>query len=145
MNKIAVRGWVEVTVTRAGGGAEFYIGSNIVVNAGKQLIADRLGGIAVNAVTHAALGSSTQVVAEADTILIGTEHERVAGVITITANEFKLSATFGAGIVVPVTVGEFGLFNAAAGGTMLARFVTPEINIAADDTIDMVWTIQFGD
>ena len=67
------------------------------------------------------------------------------GVITVTANEFKLAANFGAGIAVPVTIGEFGLFNAAAGGTMLARFVVPEISLAADDVIDMIWTIQFGD
>ena len=142
---INVRGYVAIIVKRANGPDESYFGPNVVVNAGKQLMSERLAGVAVNAVTHIAVGESIQVADETDTTLIGTEHERLAGTLVVTANEFKISVTMGASIVFPVTIGEFGIFNNSVAGTMLARFVIPAISLADDDTIDVVWTIQFGD
>lgn len=145
MTKIRVVGKVVATVIRVNGEKEFFIGSNVVVNAGKELISQRLGGVAVNPVTHVAAGSSIQVADETDTALIGTEHERIVGTITVTNNEFKIAATLGAGIGIPVTIGEFGIFNNAVAGAMLARFVVPEISFTVGDSIAIVWTIQFGD
>lgn len=145
MEKISMKGSVDIAVRRASGEVEYFSGRNLVVDSGKNLMASRLAGGSKNPVSHIAVGSSSQISQETNTALVGTEHERVAGTVTVSDNTFTIAGTFGAGIFSDVTVGEVGLFNAASSGDMLARFTIPVINLAANDTIDISWSIQFGD
>lgn len=145
MEKISMTGRVKIDITRADGTLESVEGKNLVVESGKNLMASRLAGASKAAVSHIAVGSSSQIATEMDAALIGTEHERVAGTVTVTDNTFTITGTFGTAIVSDVTIGEVGLFNASSAGDMLARFTVPTINFAANDTAIISWSIQFGD
>lgn len=146
-DKINITGSVKIEVKHDGKVVNLIKGRNLVVNTGKALIASRLRDATDAAVSHMACGDSSQLPAEGDTALVGTEHERVAGTVTVTNNVISVAATFGAGITGTVTMAEYALFNAGVAGDMLARFTTSpqSLNNTAGDTFDVTWTLQFGD
>ena len=114
-----------------------------MTTAGATLAANLLQG-GGTAISHMALGSDNTTPTLSDTALIGTEHERVAGSFGLAANEITMTASFGTGITGTVTVGEFGIFNAASGGTLFARFVTPAVEISSTDTLAVIWKLYLG-
>lgn len=118
-------------------------GSNIVVAAGKALIALRLDDQGSKP-THMAFGSGTAPAVDGDTVL-GTELQRIVFVpapsITLNAITYKtLFTSSGA-----QTASEFGIFNAATAGTLLARWLASTPAIMADtDTLDVTWILTVG-
>lgn len=118
-------------------------GHNLIVNAGKALMASLLSGASSTIPTYMAVGSSATAPAVTDTAL-GTELARVAfssntpsgAIVTYVAN-------FGVGVGTG-TIQEAGLFSASTGGTMLSRSTSISVTKAAGDTLQITWTITFS-
>lgn len=141
---ISVDGFVEGYIKRKSGLLEPFGGKNLVVTTGKNLIVSRLAASSANPVTYMGIGTSATPAALADTSLLGTELERKAATNNSSGNLFSLQTTFGAGILFDTDFAEFGLFNAAAGGTMLCRFVIASRTFTVGDTVLVNWSLQFG-
>jgi hypothetical protein len=113
---------------------------NLVVNAGLDYIASRMKDATATAMSHMAVGSGTTAAAAGDTAL-GGELGRVALTsTTVTDNAVAYVATFGAGTGTGA-VTEAGILNGASGGDMLCRTVFDVVNKAADDTLQITWTV----
>ena len=113
---------------------------NLVVDSGLDFIASRMKDTTDAAMSHMAIGSGTAAAAAGDTAL-GTELGRVALTsTTVTNNEVAYVATFGAGTGTGA-VTEAGLLNASSNGDMLCRTVFSVVNKAADDSLQITWTI----
>lgn len=120
-------------------------GHNLVVLAGRNLVRDLLKNEAPAGLTHFALGSGSTAVADGNTALV-TEVLRdsitqyTAGSSTLLL-KYYLSTTMLNG----TTIREAGLFNAASGPTMFARYVlaTP---IVKDNTIAVtfLWLVTIA-
>jgi hypothetical protein len=116
---------------------------NLVVDAGKAYIASRICGVAMNAISHVAIGSGTTAAAAGQTALV-TETARVAiSSATPVANVATYIATVPAGTGTGA-VEEVGLFNAAAAGTMVARALTGSITKPAGLGLQFTWTITIS-
>lgn len=118
---------------------------NIVVTVGKNWIAQLMGGQAPTLMAQMAIGSSNTAAASADTQL-GNQLARVALTsTTVSNNTVTYSATFNAGIgntgSSDALVYEAGIFNAAAGGTLLAHTVFGLITKDVNMVITINWTI----
>lgn len=121
---------------------------NLVVNAGLAFITSRMIGVASAVMSHMGLGSGTTAAAATQTALV-TQLGRVAldsqaQVTTTVANDsVQYIATFPAATATGA-VTEAALFNAASGGTMLARTVFPVVNKGAADSITVTWKITLS-
>lgn len=117
---------------------------NLVVTDGKTLCTQLIADEAVTAPSHIAMGSDGQAVLEGMTDLQGIEHERQAVVTTRIGNQLKYATTLGTTIGADVVVNEFGIFNAASAGTMLARFLSQQFTMGVGDLLDVNWTLTVG-
>ena len=79
------------------------------------------------------------------TALQGTEHERETTAVSYVSNQLTYTTVFGSAISSDVLVGEFGIFNAASGGTLLCRFIVDEFTMLATDIITVEWALQVGE
>lgn len=118
---------------------------NLVVTAGKNWIAQRMQGTSLGVMTHMAVGTGTTAAAVGNTALV-TEVSRVAlttsgGVVAAAVITF--AATYAAGVATAALT-EAGIFNAASGGTMLARTVFSVINKAAADSMTISWDVTIS-
>lgn len=121
-------------------------GPNLVVGAGKALMASLLAQESIAFPSHVAIGSNGTQADEGQTALVGTEHQRVE--ITSQSalqNEWTISATIPAsGRIANVAVAEFGIFNAAVGGVMLARFIINGVTLQPTGSFILKWTLTVG-
>lgn len=118
--------------------------ANLVVTAGKNLIAAWLAGEAPTNPTHFAIGTDATAAAAGDTALIGTELARVTFTSsTRSTNTIPYVGTFAAGVGTG-TIEEAGIFNAASAGTMLCRFLTGTFDKGASDSLEITWTLTVG-
>lgn len=125
--------------------------NNIVVNTGLEYIASRMGGDSAGIMSHMAIGSdSDETNPELYTDLGAALGPRAAITSSQTVdpgtginNAIQYNATWFAGESTGAVV-EAGVFNAATGGTMLARTVFPVINKEADDVLAIEWTITIN-
>ena len=140
-DSIKVTGELKITVTNPNGNVtQETIIPNLVVTAGKNLIAPRLKDTTDAAMSHMAIGTGSTAAAANNTAL-GTEAGRVALTsTTVTANAVAYVATFGAGTGTGA-ITEAGLFNASSSGDMLCRTVFSVINKGAADTLGITWTV----
>lgn len=140
-DSIKLTGELRITVTNPEGNVKHEtVIPNLVVTAGKNLIASRLKDTTDGAMSHMAIGTGTTAAAAGDTTL-GTEAGRVALTsTTVTNNAVAYVATFGAGTGTGA-ITEAGLFNASSSGTMLCRTVFSVINKGAADTLGITWTV----
>lgn len=119
--------------------------NNLVVTAGKELVAANLQAGSPVAVTHMAVGTGTTAAANGDTALeteldrnaLSTSGGTVAGAVV--TYEAVWSPGDGTGALT-----EAGLLTAPTGGTMLARTVFPVVNKGADDTVTIVWDVTIS-
>ena len=143
-------GHVTVRVIRADGTIEEEDFHNLVVNAGKSVIAGLIGGLNTSAFTYVAIGTGTTAEAVGDTAL---EHEvkrkqATASQTTtsVTNDTLNLDVTFSSadGLTGTTAVTEYGIFDAATGGNMLARVVKAAKNMDWDagDQLQVIWTVQ---
>lgn len=143
-DKLPVKGKLDIILRNADGVVveERHI-SNLVVSVGKNFITSRMKDGTATAMTHMAVGTGNTAESTSDTTL-DSEAARVALTSsTVTANAIAYVATFPAGTGTAALV-EAGLFNAASGGTMLARTTYSVINKGAADTLTVTWTITVG-
>lgn len=112
---------------------------NLLVNAGKNLLAQRLGSNGVNAVSHCAVGTSSTAAAAGDTAL-GGEVARVAldGPSYPGTGQIRWTCTFGATVGNGQTWKEVGLLNATSAGTLVNRFVLAVANQVTKNTSTIV-------
>lgn len=122
---------------------------NLVVTTGVNYIADRMADAAESAMSHMAVGSTSQAAAASDTTLDPAnsgagEEARVALDSTTQTNEDVVYiATFGAGTGT-ATLTEAGIFNAASGGTMLCRTTFGSITKGSSDSLEITWTVSIS-
>lgn len=121
-------------------------GRNLIVETGRNLYASIIAST-MNRPSHFAIGSSAVDTLDNMTSLQGTEHQRVAfGSTGLSGNTVAYDGEFGPGLgSTQLEVAEFGLFNAASGGIMLARFTTSPFFMNQDYTLNVVWTVNVGD
>ena len=113
---------------------------NLVVTAGKNFVASRMGGTGAAVMSHMAIGTSTTAAGAAQTALV-TQNAIVALTsATVTTNAIAYVATFGAGTG-EGAITEAGTFNAASSGTMLCRTVFAVVNKGSADSMTITWTV----
>ena len=119
-------------------------GSNLVVAQGKNTIANLLGSTDTQ-FSHMAIGNSSSATTDSMTALQGTEGERVALSSTVVAsNVVTYAALFGLTLSSSLTVREIGIFNAAAGGDMLCRFICSGFSLAPSERCNVSWALTIG-
>lgn len=118
--------------------------SNTVVNAGKNVIADRMKAAPTKgAMTHMAVGSGVGSVNLTDTNLV-TEVARTALASTVvTGSAITYTANFNPGTGTG-SLSEAGLFNDPTIGDMLARTNFGVITKGALDTLTVTWTVTIN-
>ena len=116
---------------------------NLVVTAGKNWVAGRFkDGSIPDEMSHMAIGSADTAPAAGNTAL-ATELNRIALTTdggTVSTNTVQYDAS-GTSAAAAYAIKEAGIFNAATGGTMLARTTFAVINKGTDDTVSISWTI----
>lgn len=113
---------------------------NLVVTAGKNFVASRMGGAGAAVMSHMAIGTGATAAAAGDTTL-QTENARVAlASANVSTNTIVYTATFPAGTGTG-TITEAGVLNAGSGGTLLCRTVFAAIAKGASDSITIAWTV----
>jgi hypothetical protein len=124
---------------------------NLIVNSGIQGVANLIapaGGGTTSPFNYIALGTGTTPVSAGQTSLVA-EFPASSGYARINVpvaafstnnNQLLLSATFGPGQGTG-PISESGVFNAANGGTMLARQTFSTINKGMSDTLTVSWAI----
>lgn len=118
---------------------------NLVVDTGKTLVASRIGSNADSFVSYMGVGTGSTTAAAGDTTLV-TEIGRSATVsLTSISNPLDVVfvATFSAGVG-SGSITEAGLFNAASGGTLVARTAFAVVNKGPDDIITITWTVTIS-
>ena len=138
---ITVKGNLEVVLLDESGLQKDYREvKNLVVAAGKDVIAARLLGNTLAVMSHMAVGSSNTAAATSQTAL-GSELGRVAlSSSTRSSNTLTYQATFPAGTGTG-SLEEAGIFNAVSTGNMLCRTVFSPVNKAAGDTVVITWNV----
>ena len=117
---------------------------NLVVDAGLDFIASRMEGTTSDVMSHMGLGSGTTAAAAGDTDLESLLGSREAlDSTTATDNVITYVSSFEAGDATGA-VTEAGIFNASTAGTMLCRTVFDVVNKAADDTLQVSWSITIS-
>lgn len=117
---------------------------NLVVSAGLNFICDRMEGTSEAVMSHMAVGSGTTAAAAGDTDLESILGSREAlDSTTVSDNTITYVSSFEAGEGTGA-ITEAGIFNASTAGTMLCRTVFSVVNKAADDTLQITWTITLS-
>ena len=116
---------------------------NLVVNVGKQHVAERIINDSEVKMSHMAIGSGLTVSAASNTTLV-TELARVALVTSIrSGTNITYTAIFGAGVGTG-SITEAAILNDSTIGTMLCRTTFPVITKDASETIAISWTVTVG-
>ena len=115
---------------------------NLVVNTGKNFIAQRMVGTGTNIMSHMAVGGTNASQTVLDTAL-GSELARVALTTSaVSENTITYVATFPAGTPsLTSNLYEAGIFNAASAGTMLCRTTFGLVTKNPSDIITITWQI----
>lgn len=117
---------------------------NIITNAGRTLLLNRLQGNASSYITHMAVGTGATAAALTDTTL-GTETVRKAVTPTVSGTpawKVTFNAVFTAAEINNTT--EVGLLNAASTGTLATRNVHTAISIPLTSTMGVDYIIQLN-
>jgi len=116
--------------------------NNLVVNVGKQQVADLLIGASTASFNYCGVGSSNQTPSPSDTDLIQPIGRKQVTDRFRTANKATFS-TFISSQELNGTWRECGLFTHQTGGIMLSRAVfTPEIVKDQSKTVTIDWDIE---
>ena len=137
---VAIKGSVQLRLKRSNGCTTYWTEENIVVNDGLNLIATLLAGTGT-APTHMSMASGIIPVTATQSALSTTEKERVAASFITAGAVVTITGQLGSGLSGETFLGEFGIFNSAAGGTMLARFITNLFSMDENDVLDVDWAL----
>jgi hypothetical protein len=138
-----MKGRVTIEMLRADGTRERDEFDNLIVTAGKNHVAARVGSSPPTGMNSIAVGTGTNSPAAGDTAL-QTELYRESCTVTPSNNTVVYSTVFAAGEATGALT-EAGIFNQnTIGGTMLARVAFTVKNKAAGDSMTITWTITFN-
>lgn len=143
-DNVNATGQLKITLTGSDGNVkEQRTVKNLVVNAGKELIASRIYGVAQAPISHMAVGAGTVAVIATDTTM-GSQISRVAlDSTTLLSRTLTYIATFPAGVGSGALT-EAGLFNHGTSGTMLARTTFAVFNKQATDVLTIEWDVTIN-
>jgi len=135
-----------------GSWVDMKVSPNLVVTAGKALVAQRLGGLGgASAVSHIAVGTGTTSPASGDTTLqtelASSGLTRASATVTnttVTVTNDTCQATTTFTVTGTQAVTESGLFNASSGGTLLCRQTFSAINVVSGDTLQVTWKVTMA-
>lgn len=117
---------------------------NIITNAGRQLIIDRLQGATPAVADYIAIGTGNTAPAASQTALVTEVARAQATLSQPDAHTDRAVYTFPAGTGTGV-IAEAGRLNAAASGTLLARgLVSPTVDKTAADTLQITYDITYA-
>jgi len=121
---------------------------NLVVTAGKDFVASRMGGAGDSVMSHMAIGTGTTAAAVGDTTLeaeiAATRNALNTAGGVVVDNVITYEGFWDAGDPASAAITEAGIFNDATTGTMLARTVFPVINKGASDSMTISWAITIS-
>ena len=116
---------------------------NIVVQVGKNFLANAVAASSTVPFVAIAIGSSSTAASLGNTTL-GTETARVAFSASTSGSVVTMTSVFGAGVGLGV-VSESGVFNnASSGGVMLSRITFTPITKNSLDTFTAIWAITIS-
>jgi len=116
---------------------------NLVVTAGLDFIASRMGGTTDGVMSHMAIGTGTTAAAAGNTDVETIAGSRVALTsATVTDNTIVYVGDFTVASNTAVT--EAGVFNASTAGTMLCRTVFSAVNLTSADSLTITWTVTIS-
>jgi hypothetical protein len=117
--------------------------NNLILTAGKNMIADRLlAAPSLGVPTHMGVGTSGTAPAAGDTTITGetrvalTSKTRSTNVVTYVGDWAAGQAT--------ATLQEVGLWDASSGGNLVGRATFSSITKGASDTLKITWTWTIG-
>ena len=115
---------------------------NLVVTVGKRYVAQRLIDNSMAPIDHIGVGTNGALPSLAQEDLLTPLDGRQAATGVRSGTIARFTASFAAGVATGSLV-EAGLFNAAAGGTMLSRVVFPTAIVKpADQALTLVWSVS---
>ena len=139
---IGIKGKLKIELIRDGKVIQEENVSNIIVTAGKSLVATLVSGSGTP-FSHMAIGtgSTTEVVANT---ALGSETGRVTLTSKVaTNNVIAYIGDFPAGTGTG-TITEAGILNASSAGTMLNRATFSSVNKTASDALKITWSVTLG-
>jgi hypothetical protein len=142
-SEVQAKGRVHIVKTNADGVVTYdYVVPNLVVTTGKNFIAAKLRAItnSPTSMTHMGIGTTSTTPSAGDTALLSQTGRVSLSGDTATNNYVTFTATFPAGTGDGAIV-EAGIFNAASGGTMLARTTFPVVTKGSGDTLAITWVV----
>jgi len=117
---------------------------NLVVDSGLNMIRDRLAGVAVDPITHGAVGTDASATIESDTALRDEVfRDQLGQRSTASAKSLVCKFVIGAQQANGSVLREAALFNASSGGSMFARVVTEEVVKTDAVLVVYTWTLSF--
>jgi hypothetical protein len=116
---------------------------NLVVTAGKNLLASRLIGTADAVPSHMAVGVGADAAVVADTTLQSQSARVALDSATRTDNVVTFNAVFPPGSGTGALT-EAGIFNNDTAGSMLCRTVFAAVNKGASDSLTIIWNLTIN-
>jgi hypothetical protein len=141
---IRVRGIVRLVITGPDGSVKADdTHENLVTNAGRQHLIDRLQGTSSAVADYIAIGTSSTAAAAGDTTLVA-EVARAQGTLSQPdAHTDRCVYTFPAGTGTG-TIREVGRLNASSGGTLMGRAVVADKIKGAGDTLTITYDFLYA-
>ena len=142
--QIKIVGKLKLVLTKDSGDIQEYEYKNLVVNAGLNLICQRLKDDLTVVPSHMAVGSSATAPAGGQTALLGELGRVALSSVAVSSNQIEFDATFPPGTATG-TINEAGIFNDVSAGTMLSRSLfLAAIPKGAGDSLAVIWTLTFS-
>lgn len=137
-----IKGKLKIDLVRDGKVIQTQTTDNLIVTAGKNLVAQLVSGSGTS-FTHMAIGTSGTAEAVGNTAL-GTETGRVTLTSKVaTNNVISYVGDFPAGTGTG-TIVEASVMNASSGGVMLNRATFSAVAKTASDALKITWDVTFG-
>lgn len=116
---------------------------NLIVQAGKNFLANAVLSSSSSPFTNMAIGTSGTAATLADTTLGSELARQVFTSSSVSTNVVTLVTTYGAGVGTGA-LQEAGIFNASSAGTLLSHVVFSTINKGSADSLTITWTVTVG-
>lgn len=142
LDNIGIKGRVRIEVSDG----RIIEQDNIVVNAGRDRVAEIIAGDSTAVPTHVAIGTGSSAALATDTALVTEVDRNALAASTATAGVITFRGFFSKSEANGNTIAEMGLFDQSSGGTMFCRTVL-DSTIAKTSTISITvtWTWTFAD